>query len=51
MLLALSVDITLTVRVAPEEYTAAMLQLPAEAIYWTDSKTFGKYESFSHPNM
>lgn len=41
-------DITLTVGVAPEEYVAAALQLPAEAIYRTDLKTFGKCESFTH---
>lgn len=25
--------------------------LPAEAIYWTSSKTSGKYDSFTHQNM
>lgn len=25
--------------------------LPAEAIYWTDSKTFGVYESMKHQNV
>lgn len=48
---ALLVDITLTVGVAPEEYFVSALQLPAEAIYQTNLKTFGKCESFTHPNM
>lgn len=40
-----------TVRSALKDYVAAIAavwQLPAEAIYWTNSKTFGKYESFTH---
>lgn len=28
-----------------------MLRLLAEAIYWTHSRTFGWYESFTHHNM
>lgn len=36
------------------DYTAAIVvvwQLPAKVLYWTDSKTFRKYESFTQPNM
>lgn len=50
----LSADITLTVIAAPKDYsatTAAVLRLPAEVIYGTDSKTSGKYESFTHQNI
>ena len=39
---------TLTVIVAPKDYTAVMLRLPGEAVNWINSKTFGKYESFTH---
>lgn len=45
--------LSVTVRSALKDYVAAIaavLQLPAEAIYWTNSKTFGKYESFTHHN-
>lgn len=37
----------MTVTVAPKDYigvTAAVSPLPADAVYWSDSKTFGKYE-------
>lgn len=47
-------DMTLTIRVAPVDYTeaiAAMLLLPAESIYWIDSKMSGKYESLTYQNM
>lgn len=37
--------------VAPKDYIAAVSRLPTEVIYWTDSRTLGKYESFNHPNM
>lgn len=40
--------ITLIVRVAPKDYTAAiatMLRLLAERVKWTNSKSFGMYES------
>ena len=45
------VDVTLMVGVAPKDYIEAMLRLLAEVIYWTDCKTFAKYESFTHPNL
>ena len=45
---ALLVDRTLTVGVAPKDYAAAIAAVSAEAIYWTRSKTFGKYESFTN---
>lgn len=44
---------TLTVAVATEDYvaaTAAVSWLPAEAYCWIDSKSFGKFESFTQPN-
>lgn len=48
----------LRVAVAPKDYVkdyivdiADVSQLPAEAMCWTDSKTFGKHESFTHQNM
>ena len=37
----------MTVGVAPKN---DMSQLPAEAIHWTNSKTFGKYELFTQQN-
>lgn len=40
----LLVDVTLMVSVSPEDCVAAVSQLPAEEIYWADSKTFGKTE-------
>lgn len=30
------------------DYAVALLRLPAESIYWTDSKAFVSYESFTH---
>ena len=45
------VDKTLTVAVASKYYTAAVLWLLAEAVYWINCKTYGKYESFTHQNM
>lgn len=39
-------DVTLTVRVASEDYVAAI-----EVIYWTYSKIFGKFESFTHQKI
>lgn len=39
------VDVTLTVAVAPEDYSEAITatsQLPAEAFYWTYCESFGK---------
>ena len=39
---ALWVDGTLTVAVAPKDHITE-IQLPAEAIYWTESKTCVKY--------
>lgn len=45
---ALLVDDTLTVGVDPMDYTAAVLLLAAEVIYWTGSKTCGNYQSFTH---
>ena len=36
----LLVDVTLMVGAAPKDNTAAVSLLPAETIYWTDSKTF-----------
>ena len=50
----LGVDITLMAQVVPKDYTAAaaaVSQLLAEAIYWTNFKTFGKHESFTHWNL
>lgn len=45
-------DVSLTVGVAPKDYNAVIVagvsQLPAEAMCWTDSTTFGEYESFTH---
>lgn len=46
--------LTLMVVVAQKNDAAAIVApswLPAEVIYWTDSKTLGMYESFPHPNM
>lgn len=43
-LTVMDVDVTLTVGVAPEDYIAIFLQLSAETIYWSDSRTFGKCE-------
>lgn len=43
-------DLTLMVQVAPKDYVeagAAMSRLPAEEIYWINSKTVVKYESFT----
>lgn len=34
------------VGVAPLAASVPVSQLPAEAIHWTDSQKFGKYESF-----
>lgn len=45
---------TLKVRVSPKDYAAAIAvvsPLPAEEINWTNSKTFHKYESFTHQEM
>lgn len=42
---ALLVDVTVLVGVA------AVLWLQAKAVYWTDSKTFAKRESFTPQNM
>lgn len=42
------------VAVAPKDYVgaiAAMLTLPAESNYRSDSKTFGEYESFTYRIM
>lgn len=47
ILICLYVEVTLTVGVAPKN---DMSQLPAEAIHWTNSKTFGKYELFAQQN-
>lgn len=47
-------DVTLAVRVAPKDYVAAItavLGLPAERVNWTNPKTVGKYEPFTHPNI
>lgn len=44
----LLMDITLMVAVAPKDDTAADT---AEAIYGTNAKTFGRYESFTHIYM
>lgn len=45
----------LTTRVGQKDYIVAIenvSRLPAEnVIYWTNSQTFGKFESFTHPNM
>lgn len=30
---------------------AALWRLPDEVSYWTDCKTFGSYESFTHQNI
>lgn len=35
-------DVTLAAGFARRDYTAAVSWLPAEAIYWIDSKRFGK---------
>lgn len=48
---ALSMDVTSTVAVAPQDYTETVSRLPAEAIYRTDSKTSVSYDSFIHQNM
>lgn len=42
------------VGVAPKDYVAditAVWQMPAEAIYWTDPQTFGKFNLFTHQNL
>lgn len=42
------------VGVTPMDYiaaNAALSRLLAEAIYWTNSKPFWKYETFAHENM
>lgn len=46
--------VTSTVAVAQMDYAAymaAVLCLPAEAIYRSDSKMFDKYESFTQQNI
>lgn len=47
-------DVTLTVGNAPRDYVAATAggsQLLAEIICWTGFRSFGWYESFTHPNI
>lgn len=47
-------DVSLAVGVAPKDYIVAItavLGLPAELIHWTNPKTVGKYEPFTHPNI
>ena len=42
------------VGVAPKDYVAditAVWQMPAEAIYWNDAQTFGKYDLFTQQNL
>lgn len=41
---ALVVDLSLTVKVKPNVYVAAVSQLLAEMIYWSNSKSCGKYK-------
>lgn len=39
---------------APKDYGTAIVavwRLSAETIYWTNFFSFGKYESFAHPNI
>ena len=49
------VAVTLTVAVAPKDNStaaAAVLEPSAEAVWWIcESKTFGKYKSFTHQSM
>lgn len=50
----LFVDVTLTVKVGPKglqchyRTITTVAWLPAETIYWTNCKCFGKYEAFTH---
>ena len=44
---ALSVDGTVTVTIAPNNYVVAVWQLPAEEIYWTDSDSVDEHDSFT----
>lgn len=46
ILVTKTINLTLTLRVVPKDYVAAVLWLPAEAIARTDAKTFAKYEPF-----
>lgn len=49
---ALWVDVTLMAWVAPIDYFAATAVVSlAEEIYGPDSKTFGKYKSFTYQNI
>lgn len=42
---------TLAVRVAPKDCSTASSRLSVETIYRTSSKTLGKHESFTHPDI
>lgn len=43
--------VLISVRDAPKDYIAAVSQLSALAIYWTNLKTFGKDEPFAHVKL